>query len=250
MENSSSRSLINNAFYDDLGERWYTADDDPIALLRAEGALKNPWVVEKLKACLGEGKARILDIGCGGGFLAHALGNAGFKAVGVDLSEESLEVARRRGGEGRVSFQKADAYHLPFGEAEFDGVCTMDFLEHVDRPGQVIAEAARVLKSGGPFFFHTFNRNPLSGIFAIYGVRWFVRNTPKNFHVYPLFIRPEELKGLLNESGFELMEMVGLRPKFSGAFFKLLLTRRVPKDFQFVFTPSTRIGYMGWARKR
>jgi 2-polyprenyl-6-hydroxyphenyl methylase/3-demethylubiquinone-9 3-methyltransferase len=113
-----------------------------------------------------------------------------FEAVGVDLSEESLEVARRHGSKGKIHYQKADAYHLPFGEAEFDAVCTMDFLEHVERPEEVIAEAWRVLKRGGPFFFHTFNRNFLSRVFAIHGVRWFVRNTPKNFHVYPLFIRP------------------------------------------------------------
>ena len=47
MENPYSGSVINNAFYDDLGERWYAADDDPIALLRAEAA-ENPWVVQRL----------------------------------------------------------------------------------------------------------------------------------------------------------------------------------------------------------
>ena len=35
----TDRETINNAFYDELGERWYLADDDPVALLRAEGEL-------------------------------------------------------------------------------------------------------------------------------------------------------------------------------------------------------------------
>ena len=43
---------VNNAFYDTLGDRWYDAYDDPVALLRAEGKLKNPWVMERIRASL------------------------------------------------------------------------------------------------------------------------------------------------------------------------------------------------------
>ena len=38
------RSLINNKFYDDLGEEWNDRFDHPIALLRAENAIRTPWV--------------------------------------------------------------------------------------------------------------------------------------------------------------------------------------------------------------
>src|SRR5690606_2421000 len=40
---------VNNALYDTLGERWYTAQDDPVALLRAESRLRNPWVIQTLR---------------------------------------------------------------------------------------------------------------------------------------------------------------------------------------------------------
>src|SRR5215470_10702573 len=39
---------INNACYDALGERWYQAQDDPVALLRAEARHRNPWILEAL----------------------------------------------------------------------------------------------------------------------------------------------------------------------------------------------------------
>ena len=246
----STDSPINNAFYDTLGERWYEAEDDPVALLRAEGRLKNPWVLERLQTVFQNKALRVLDIGCGAGFLANSLGHAGLEVVGVDLSEESLNVARRHDATGKVEYRRADALNLPFDPAQFDAVFAMDFLEHVPTPERVVAEAGRVLKAGGLFFFHTFNRNFLSWLFAVQGLRWFVRNTPEHLHVHSLFIRPEELKDSLEESQLALREITGLRPRFSKAFWKLLATRRVPKDFEFIFTPSLKIGYMGWAEKR
>src|SRR5690348_10228911 len=59
---------VNNAIYDELGEDWYTANDNPVALLRSEAKIKNPWVQKSIDEQLGAGPKRILDIGCGGGF--------------------------------------------------------------------------------------------------------------------------------------------------------------------------------------
>ncbi len=44
---SSFMAEINNAIYETLGERWYEAWDDPIALLRAESRVKHPWILKK-----------------------------------------------------------------------------------------------------------------------------------------------------------------------------------------------------------
>ena len=43
-------SKINNDFYDQLHEEWYSADDHAIALLRAEQKLKNPWIRNEIKS--------------------------------------------------------------------------------------------------------------------------------------------------------------------------------------------------------
>jgi 2-polyprenyl-6-hydroxyphenyl methylase/3-demethylubiquinone-9 3-methyltransferase len=126
----------------------------------------------------------------------------------------------------------------------------MDLIEHVDKPEKLIAEASRVLRPGGTFVFHTFNRNWLANLIIIKGVAWFVKNAPPDLHVLHLFRTPEELKQMLEAADFELVELRGSRPRFRWPLFRMLLTGRVGDDFAFTFTPSTKLGYTGVARKR
>ena len=112
--------------------------------------------------------------------------------TGLDASQEALSVAARHDGTARVRYERGDALTLPYPDASFDAVCSLDFLEHVEEPERVVAEVARVLRPGGLFFFHTFNRNFWAWLVIIKGVEWFVRNTPKDLHVLRLFVKPEE----------------------------------------------------------
>jgi len=246
MENTHS-SHVNNAIYDELGDRWYSARDDPVALLRAESRLRNPWLADKLSRSHGPA-ARVLDIGCGAGFLSNYLANAGFEVTGLDASRSSIEVASRHDVTGRAQYVLGDALLRPFADCSFDAVCAMDFLEHVEHPVRAIAEASRVLRPGGTFFFHTFNRNPLAWLVIIKGVEWFVRHTPKDLHVLRLFIKPRELAALCAQHDLWVSELHGSEPVvLSRAFWRMLLTGVVPDDFRFRFTRSTLIAYTGYA---
>ncbi|TCC08717.1 class I SAM-dependent methyltransferase [Kribbella soli] len=71
---------------------------------------------------------RVLDVGCGGGQTTReAAADAGRgRVVGVDVSEQMLEHARRRTAEEHISYLLADAATYDFGEAAFD-VCISRF---------------------------------------------------------------------------------------------------------------------------
>lgn len=242
--------MINNDFYETLKDDWYDANNHPIALLRAENRCRAPWVAKILKTRLGS-NLRVLDIGCGAGFLSNDLSKQGNQITGIDLSESSLQVAQKHDATKKVTYIKGDAYNLPFVENAFDAVCAMDILEHVEKPAVLIHEASRVLRPGGLFFFHTFNRNWLSHLIVIKGVDWFVKNAPKNMHVYDLFITPQELTQLCAAESLTVDTCVGLVPQITKwAFWKMLLTREVPADFAFTFTKSLATGYCGVAVKK
>lgn len=243
MERQAGSQTINNDFYDELAERWYTDANHPIALLRAENKLRVPWIIREM----GEEK-KVLDIGCGAGILTNALAKKGHEVFGIDLSSSSLEVARKYDETKTVSYQTANGYSLPYPDRSFDVVCAMDLLEHVEEPRLVISEASRVLKPGGLFFFHTFNRNIISYLLVIKGVEWFVPNAPKNMHVYPLFIKPEELREIFVEQNLLLQKIHGFVPT-PRSIIQMLLSRKIPKDFGFRFSKNLATGYCGYAQK-
>ncbi|MFZ4714941.1 MAG: bifunctional 2-polyprenyl-6-hydroxyphenol methylase/3-demethylubiquinol 3-O-methyltransferase UbiG [Bacteriovoracaceae bacterium] len=240
-----AKNEVNNSIYELYGDRWYTAYDDPIALLRAENKVKTPWIASRIK----NQESHVLDVGCGGGFLSNALSNLGFLVTGVDLSQESLNVAERFDSTKKVKYLCANAYELPFPDQSFDVVTAMDFLEHVDDPQRAVSEFARVLKPGGQFFYHTFNRNLLSWFVIIKLVEWLVKNTPKDMHVLRLFIKPNELVSFCNNSGMKVEEMTGIKPLFSSIKLSDVFKRTVPQEMSFELTSSLTLSYMGVAIK-
>jgi 2-polyprenyl-6-hydroxyphenyl methylase/3-demethylubiquinone-9 3-methyltransferase len=234
-----------------LGDHWYTASDDPVAFLRAESKIKSQWVLDTLARFYGPDtlSMNILDIGCGAGFLTNPWGAMGYQVTGIDLSESSLEVASRYDLSKSVKYLVADAYNLPFADNSFSVVSAMDFLEHVDDPQKVVGEVARVLKPGGIFFFHTFNRNWLSYLLVIKSLEWLLPKTPKHLHLYDLFIKPQELEVCCRNAQLEPQAWTGIKPViFTRSLFSLL-GGHVPEDFRFELTPSLRISYMGAASK-
>jgi ubiquinone/menaquinone biosynthesis C-methylase UbiE len=104
-------------------------------------------------AHIGHG-SHVLEIGSGPGHVAHALTEAGAIVTGVDFSAQMVTVARRQNP--GITFQEANAEHLPFEARTFDAVVSNFVVHHLARPTVVFQEVCRVLKPGGHFVFSVF----------------------------------------------------------------------------------------------
>jgi SAM-dependent methyltransferase len=91
--------------------------------------------------------ATVLDLGCGAGMLA-LLKRKGVTLTGVDLSEECVSAALRNGYDETV---RSDLDALPFADASFDYVVSLDVIGHIpaEQKDAVFAEIKRVLRPGG-----------------------------------------------------------------------------------------------------
>ena len=244
------KSLINNEFYHSMGELWYHGEDHPIALLRQESLVKNKWIMNEIRERQGIAKpGKILDIGCGAGFFCNLAAQEGFEVSGVDAADDALKVARQFDATKSVQYINSDARKTPFADESFDVVTSLDFLEHIDEPQKVIQEAARVLKPGGLFFFHTFSRNFLTYLVIIKAVEWLVKNAPKDLHIYRLFIKPRELDQMCASEGLQTLKWIGLRPIVNLALVRMILTGKVSDQFRFTTTSNLHLSYLGVAQK-
>jgi ubiquinone/menaquinone biosynthesis C-methylase UbiE/DNA-binding transcriptional ArsR family regulator len=94
----------------------------------------------------------LVDIGTGTGKMLEALGPKVEQAVGIDLSRDMLGMARANleaAGLRHCQVRHGDMYMLPLASQSADLATIHQVLHYADDPGQVIAEAARVLRPGG-----------------------------------------------------------------------------------------------------
>ncbi|OAI05442.1 bifunctional 3-demethylubiquinone 3-O-methyltransferase/2-octaprenyl-6-hydroxy phenol methylase [Methylomonas methanica] len=156
---------------------------------------------------------RVVDVGCGGGILTEGLAKAGADALGVDLSEDLLDIADLHGLETGVnaSYRKISAEQLAEEQpAGFDHVTCMEMLEHVPDPASIIAACATLVKPGGMVFFSTLNRVPKAWLLAIVAAEHVLKMVPKGTHDYKTFIKPSELGQMARSAGLQLQGMVGI----------------------------------------
>ncbi len=94
---------------------------------------------------------KVLDVGCGNGYVLYQYARHGAEVIGVDLTRTAVELSRKRFVLGGLSgeFLEVDGNKLPFPDAHFDIVCSMGVLHHVSNPRPMVDEIFRVLKPGG-----------------------------------------------------------------------------------------------------
>lgn len=191
-----------------MAERWW----DPQGEFKTLHDI-NPLRLGFIQRYISIENQRVVDVGCGGGILTEALARQGADALGIDLSEDLIDVADLHALESgvHVRYQKISAEDLANQQPEtFDHVTCMEMLEHVPDPGSIIKACATLVKPGGMVFFSTLNRKPKAYVLAILAAEHLLRMLPKGTHDYKTFIKPSELSKTARDFGLSLQGMAGI----------------------------------------
>jgi len=94
--------------------------------------------------------ARILDIGCGTGFIIDIASKYSSNIIGVDISPEMLNEVNRRNG--KIQLTRADTSILPLNDNYFDLCIAYGFLHHLYDIIPTFNEAFRCLRKNGVFY--------------------------------------------------------------------------------------------------
>lgn len=140
----------------------------------------------------------VLDVATGTGAQALAFAARCGHAVGIDLSESMLRVARRKSRSSRLSLVRADAVELPFADASFDLTCVSFALHEMPESVRLgtLREMARVTRPAGTIVVVDYSLPPgrLARTLVFWTVRLYEHDT------YPEFVR-SDLPALLREAG-------------------------------------------------
>lgn len=138
-------------------------------------------------------RSRVLDIGCGNGFIAHHLsGMLGAGVVGMDLGHSA---------EAAIDYRRYDGTWFPIANGAFDAVLLCYVLHHAQDVGQLLSETHRVLRRSGLAVIY----EDIPGswwdrwICRFHDARWRARTGPCTFH------REVEWRALFQASGFEVI---------------------------------------------
>jgi 2-polyprenyl-6-hydroxyphenyl methylase/3-demethylubiquinone-9 3-methyltransferase len=191
-----------------MAERWWDTQGEFKTLHDI-----NPLRIKFIRNYADISGKRIVDVGCGGGILTEGLAKLGADVLGIDLSEDLIDIADLHRLESGVNahYQKISAEALAEQQpGSFDHVTCMEMLEHVPNPDSIIAACAKMVKPGGMVFFSTLNRKPKAYLLAIVAAEYLLRMLPKGTHNFKTFIKPSELSQSARAAGLELQGIVGI----------------------------------------
>lgn len=150
---------------DSFGYKWRRTDSYLSPAMRDMG---RTWLIERygfpsieaMRSYL-EGRAAVLDLGCGGGYTTSLWMNGAWTGrlwLGADYSD-AIDVARDRFGHlPGTAFIQADILHLPLRPGAFDVVIAEGVLHHTPSTRRALESAARMLAPGGEIMFYVYRR--------------------------------------------------------------------------------------------
>lgn len=152
---------------------------------------------------------RVLDVGCSVGVFASQLAEAGFEAMGSDISAHGCAEARKRLGAENVFEGDIDAVSEKL-EGSLDAVTLMDVIEHFEDVVSPLRAIARVLKPNGILFLRTPTlRSPFHAVAELshkLTAGHYKTGLLKLYHAEHLYFFDEKsIRELLEDTGFDVV---------------------------------------------
>jgi len=226
-------------FWNDWNAR--SREQDISEVSRRQGEFIRDWLAQS-----GRRDLRILDVGCGAGWLCPMLTPFG-TVTGTDLSNEVLERAQRRWPD--VTFVAGDFATLPFEPRSFDVVTALEVLSHVEDQVAFLDRIADLLVPDGMLLLATQNKPVLQD---------YCNTAVPQPGQLRRWVDRDELRSLAEER-FAVEELVSATPVAHRGFRRLLTSGRVNALLQPLIGNRLRDAlearYWGWtlmlkARKR
>lgn len=145
------------------------------------------------------GKFKVLEVGCGPGYFLRCIERwfPESEIYGIDIDDSLIEHAKLH--LKRTILIKHDGQDIPFPDDGIDIVCSLQVIEHLERPQSFFTEAKRVLKENGLLIVATPN---LTGIPAkILGEKW---QGYRSDHISLKTCR--EWRVIIEDSGFQVLD--------------------------------------------
>ncbi len=155
--------------------------------------------------------AKVLDAPCGDGEISMALAKAGFEVSGVDIVDELTPEARAAlGGRFRISDLTGK---LPWPDASFDLVVSIEGIEHLENAFAFAREANRVCRPGGIFIVTTPNTISIRSRVRFFGSGLYLSdprplNEASRHPLHHVGLKTfSELRYILQTSGFDIFDV-------------------------------------------
>src|SRR5688500_1814886 len=167
-----------------------------------------PYAIDFTNRIDPAGIETVLEIGCGTGRVTRHLRKIlppSCQFIASDISPDMLEVAKTKLKGENIDWRIIDAVQLPFEDNSIDMLVSCFAYMFVEDKEKAFAEAGRVLKEGGTFFFTTWDmleRNGPSNEFRKIVKRYLGDNIPKNYKLPFAFYDHEEIAEYLRGAGF------------------------------------------------